>query len=195
MTPHGPWNVLRSHEVYRDPWLTLRKDDVIRPDGQPGTYVVATIKPGVCVLAADDEGVAHLTEEFHYGVGRMTLECVSGGIEPGGEPLPTARRDRQEERGIVAERWTELGVVAPITSNIDSPVRLFLARGLTFGEPDREGTETMRRRAMPLGEALRSALASEITHAPSCVLILKAAWLLGISPALAEPAPRSSSGG
>jgi hypothetical protein len=80
---HGPWQIIESHEVYRDPWVAVRRDNVIRPDGKPGTHSVVMLKPGVTVLAIDDETNVYLTEEFHYGVGRITIEAVSGGIEPG----------------------------------------------------------------------------------------------------------------
>ena len=81
MQEHGPWQIVQSHEVCRESWIDVRQDDVIRPDGQPGTHSVITIKPGVCVLAMDDGRHVYLTEEFHYGVGRTTIEAVSGGSE------------------------------------------------------------------------------------------------------------------
>ena len=34
MQQHGPWQIVQSQEVYRDPWIAVRKDDVIRPDGR-----------------------------------------------------------------------------------------------------------------------------------------------------------------
>ena len=152
---------------------------MIRPDGQPGTHSVVTIKPGVCVLAIDDEHHVYLTEEFHYSVGRTTIEAVSGGIEPDEEPLLTAKRELQEELGIGADDWTDLGVVDPFTASAVSPTRLYLARGLTFGDHAREGTEQIRCVKVTLTKAVEMVLGSEITHGPSCVLILKTALLLG----------------
>lgn len=102
MNQHGPWKIVDSHSVYADPWLTVRCDDVIRPDGKPGTYSVVNLKPGVSVLAIDSKNYVYLTEEFHYGVGRVTLETVSGGIETDESPLLTAQRELQEEVGIEA---------------------------------------------------------------------------------------------
>ncbi len=178
MQQHGPWQILATRQVYRDPWIEVDRDDVIRPDGQPGTHVVVRMKPGVAVLALDDEGNVHLTEEFHYGVGRETLEVVSGGIEPGEDPLATAQRELAEELGIRASDWTDLGSVDPFTSIVVSPTRLYLARGLSFGATEFEGTERIRRRSLPLTEAVELVLSSGITHGPSCVLILKADRLL-----------------
>ncbi|MSR59268.1 MAG: hypothetical protein EXS05_16765 [Planctomycetaceae bacterium] len=41
--PHGPWQILCSQQVYKDPWLDVRKDDVIRPDGQRREGFLAVI--------------------------------------------------------------------------------------------------------------------------------------------------------
>jgi ADP-ribose pyrophosphatase len=172
---HGPWQIIESREVYCDPWIRLRRDEVIRPDGQPGSYCVVDLKPGVSVLAIDDDNNAYLTEEFHYGVGRVTVETVSGGIEPGDNALATAKRELKEELGIEAAHWTDVGTVDPFTANVVSPTKLYLARGLTLGEQQLEGTEKIRRVKLPLQQIIQMVASSEITHAPSCVLILKVA--------------------
>ncbi|MCA9146758.1 MAG: NUDIX hydrolase [Planctomycetaceae bacterium] len=172
---HGPWQIIESREVYRDPWTRLRRDEVIRPDGNPGTYSVVDLKPGVSVLAIDDDDNAYLTEEFHYGVGRVTIETVSGGIEEGEDACTTAERELQEELGISATRWTDLGSVDPFTANVVSPTRLFLAESLTTGKPQLEGTELIRCVKLPFQRVVAMTMAGEITHAPSAVLILKVA--------------------
>lgn len=173
---HGPWTIRQSQLVYQDPWVTLRRDEVTRPDGDPGSYVVVHLKRGVCVVALDAEEQVHLTEEFHYGVGRVTLEAVSGGVEQGHETAETAHRELAEELGITAGRLTSLGMVDPFTANVVSPTELFLAEQLTFGAAAPEGTEQIRRVSMPLAEAVRAALDGRITHAPSCLALLKV-WL------------------
>jgi ADP-ribose pyrophosphatase len=173
MRPHGPWKIVRSHEIYKDPWIDVRKDDVVRPDGQPGIHSVIRLKAGVTVLALDEGGTVYLTEEFHYAVGRVTLEAVSGGIDPGEEAESTARRELREELGIEATTWLELGSVDPFTTNVVSPTRLYLARGLTFLASAPEGTEKIRCAKMPLIEAVTMVMDGRITHAPTCVVILK----------------------
>ena len=176
---HGPWTIVKRNLVYQDPWIRLEQDDVIRPDGAPGSYCVAHVKPGVCVLAVGDGGQCFLTREFHYGVGRVTVECVSGGIDEGESVATTAKRELIEELGIRAATWVELGCVDPFTANVVSPTSLFLTMGLAFEEAQPEGTELIERVSMPINEAVRQVLASEITHAPSCDLILRAAIHLG----------------
>ena len=178
MNQHGPWKILSSQWVYQDPWLQVRRDEVIRPDGVPGTYAVAHIKPGVCVLAVDDQRQVYLTEEFHYAVGETTLECVSGGRDHDELALTAARRELKEELGIEAEQWIDLGRLDPFTASVLSPTQLFLAMELRMVEASPEGTELIQRVKMPLDEAVDKVMNSQITHAPSMTLILKAARIV-----------------
>jgi ADP-ribose pyrophosphatase len=175
---HGPWQICSTEDVYRDPWIHVRCDQVVRPDGRDGTYSVVSIKPGVCVIAVDDLNRVHLTEEFHYGVARVTWEGVSGGIEDGESPEATAARELREELGITARQWDDLGMVDPFTASVVSPTQLFLARRLSWVEPDREGTELIKPYVLPFDEAIAAVMASQITHAPTCVALMKAAYLL-----------------
>lgn len=173
MKPHGPWKILGSNEIYRNPWIEVRRDDVIRPDGKEGTHCVVHMKPGVCVVALDQEEMVHLTDEFHYGIGRDSLEGVSGGIEPGESALETAKRELEEELGLKAGRWTDLGSVDPFTTIVVSPTRLYLAEQLSDGVRRPEGTELIRRVTMPLREAISRVMEGRITHAPTATLLLK----------------------
>lgn len=178
MTRHGPWTIVKTQSVYRDPWVQVTRDEVIRPDGQPGTYAVVQIKPGVCVLAMDDEHNVYLTEEFHYAVGQTTIECVSGGRDGEEPPLAAALRELREEIGIEAEDWLDLGRLDPFTASVLSPTQLFLARRLRFVEAAPEGTELIRRVKLTLEDAVQRVMKSEITHAPSMTVILKARMLI-----------------
>ncbi|HEX6184100.1 MAG TPA: NUDIX hydrolase [Pyrinomonadaceae bacterium] len=174
----GPWTVKETAEVYRTPWVDVVEDKVIRPDGTHGIYTTMRLKPGVSVLALDGEGFVHLTSEYRYAVERESVEVVSGGVEEGETPLDAAQRELREELGITAREWTDLGSIDPLTSMLLSPTQLFLARGLTHAAHEREGTEVIRALRAPLSEAVRMVMDGEITHAPSCVLILKAHLLL-----------------
>jgi ADP-ribose pyrophosphatase len=188
MREHGPWKIRVSRDVYRDACVSLRVDDVVRPDGQPGTFAVVGVKAGVCVIPVDDRGVVHLTEEFRYAVGRPSLEGVSGGIDEGEEPLAAARRELREELGIEATAWTPLGIVDPLTSMVLGPIQLYLAHGLTFGPPHHEGSAQVKSIQMPLSEAVRAVSDGRITHAPTCVAVLRAAAIQGKPSAPAERA-------
>jgi 8-oxo-dGTP pyrophosphatase MutT (NUDIX family) len=175
---HGPWTIVRRNEVYRDAWLSVQMDNVLRPDGLPGTYSTVRIKPGVCVIPVAEDGTCYMTKEFHYAVGRDTIEGISGGIEDGETPELAASRELQEEVGIVAGKLVDLGVVDPLTAALRSPTKMFLATDLRFTQSTPESTECIERVEIPFSKVLRMVIENEITHAPSCVAILKANLIL-----------------
>ena len=124
---NGPWTIRSSEEKYSDEWLALRVDQVIKPDGEPGRYSTVRMRPGVAVLALDEDSTAFLARQFRYSLGRDSIEVVSGAIDEGEQPLEAAQRELREELGITAETWTEFGGMDIDTSMINCPVRLFLA--------------------------------------------------------------------
>jgi ADP-ribose pyrophosphatase len=174
MRAHGPWTINKSDKVYVDSFIEVELDQVVRPDGRDGQHVVVHLKAGVCVLAIDDQNDVFLTKEFHYGIGRDSIEAVSGGIEPTEDPLATAQRELQEELGLHAVSWKYLSTVDPFTTVVVSPTRLYVATGLNEVPRSPEGTELIERVKMPLSEAYQKVVRGEITHAPTAILILRA---------------------
>lgn len=180
MIEHGPWKIRSTQQVYKDAYIDVTKDDVIRPDGHDGTHVKVWMKPGVSILPIDEQNCIYLTKEFHYAIGRDSLEVVSGGMEDGESADSTARRELKEELGITATDWQSLGSVDPFTTIIESPTELYIATGLSFGEPQLEGTELIESVKLPLARAVEMVVAGEITHGPSCIVILKAFLLKNV---------------
>ena len=175
---HGAWTIESSERIYADEFAEVWVDEVLKPDGEPGRRMTMRMKPGVAVLALDEEGFAHLVKTFRYAVGKECVEVVQGASEEGEEPDAAARRELKEELGVEAEELTDLGLVDAITSQVSSPARLFLARRLRFGEPDADSTETLKPFKVKFEEAVRMVMDGRITQGISCTLILKASRLL-----------------
>jgi 8-oxo-dGTP pyrophosphatase MutT (NUDIX family) len=171
----GEWTVLDSAVQFSNPWITVREDRVIQPDGKEGAFGVAEMIPGVSVLPVDDDGTVYLVRVYRYTIDRHSLEALAGGIEDDEDPEEAARRELREEAGIDAAELIDLGMVDQLTEVVVSPDRLYLARGLSFNKPDREETEEIKRVAVPLRQAVEWAYDGTISHAASVVLILKAA--------------------
>lgn len=176
---NGPWTIKETIPKYQNPWIEVKEDQVIRPDGKPGIFGVVNMKAGISVLPMDDQGFVYLTDEFHYAIEKDSIEVVSGAIDDDENPIDAAKRELEEELGILADEWTNLGEVNPFTTVIKSPAYLFLARKLTFTESNQEGTENIKLVKVRFEEAVKMVMESKITHGPSCVVILKAKGYLG----------------
>lgn len=180
MKKNGPWTIKSSKVVYVNPWISGREDKVIRPDGNDGIFGVLDIQKGVSVLPIDDELNVYLIEEFRYALEKMSIETASGGIEPNETDTEAAKRELQEEAGIFAKEWIDLGIINPFTSIAISPQHFYIAKKLSFADSKPEGTEVINVIKLPLNEALGMVESGKITCAPSCLLILKAARIFKI---------------
>jgi ADP-ribose pyrophosphatase len=175
MRENGPWKIKSTTAKYKSDLIELYEDDVIKPNGEAGTYAIAHVKPGVSVLPLDEEGFVYLARDFRYAVGRECIEAVAGGIDEGEPRQDAARRELKEELGIEADDFVELGQIDPMPSLVNSPAYLFLAMGrLKFKEKELEAGENVRTVKVKLSEAVRMVMQGEITHGSSCVLILRA---------------------
>lgn len=174
MKKHGPWTIRKSESRFKNALMEVFEDEVIKPDGTEGSYATLRIQDGSAVMALDDEGYAYLVKEFRYAVGREDIEVVGGAIDEGEKPIEAARRELKEELGIEAREWTELGTVYHSTSIINSSSTLFLARQLKFTEKDEDSGEVIKTVKLPFAEVVEKALTGELTHATSCLLILRA---------------------
>jgi 8-oxo-dGTP pyrophosphatase MutT (NUDIX family) len=175
---NGQFIIKKSVQKYKNPWIEVVEDQVIRPGGKPGIFGIVKMKGGISVLPLDENGYVYLTKEFHYAIGIEDIETASGGIDKKENFIDAARRELKEELGIEARKWIDLGLVNPLTTVVKLPVRIFLAKNLKFGKTNQEEVEDVKMVKVKFEKALKMVMNSEITHAPSCVLILKAARYL-----------------
>lgn len=173
-TRRGPWTVRASREVYRNPWLRLREDDVLRPDGRPGIYGVVEMVDAVGVVALSDDGRVYLVGQHRYPTDGYGWEIVTGYGDPAEGPLLSAQRELREETGLSAAEWVPLGSTHISNSVTDQVGYLFLARGLTSGAAQPDATEQLVVQTVPLAEALAMAQSSRIVQAFSLVGLYRA---------------------
>lgn len=171
---NGEFIITDSVRKYKNPWIEVVEEKVVGPNGKEGLFGIVRAKDGGSVLPMDDNGFVYLVDEFHYAIGKNEAETISGGREEGEEYLEAAKRELKEETGIEAGEWIDLGITQPLTTLIDCPQKLFLARKLSFSESNPEESEDIKLMKIKFEEAVRMVMNSEILHAPSCVLILKA---------------------
>ena len=144
---------LSSREVYRNHWMRLREDEILRSNGQRGVYGVVE-KDEAAIIVPIQEGHVWLVEQFRYTIQERALELPQGGWEMDVEnPEELARGELKEETGLHAAEMTHLGTLWIAYGFTRQKQHVFLATGLTQAEsdPDDEEHDLVVRR-MPVAE-------------------------------------------
>jgi hypothetical protein len=78
MTVQNPWKKLSSKTVYRNPWITVREDQVITPGGHPGIYGVVETRVATGVVALTDDQHIFLVGQYRYPLDVYSWEIPEG---------------------------------------------------------------------------------------------------------------------
>jgi 8-oxo-dGTP pyrophosphatase MutT (NUDIX family) len=141
-TPNSPSiTTLSSREVYRNHWLRLREDRILRSNGQEGLYGVVD-KDDSAIILPIDQGRVWLVEQFRYTIQERALELPQGGWEMEiDRPEELARGELKEELGLEAAEMTYLGMLWIAYGFCRQKQHVFLATGLTATEKDPDAEE------------------------------------------------------
>jgi ADP-ribose pyrophosphatase YjhB (NUDIX family) len=135
----NPWQTLESQTVYDNPWITVRHNEVIRPDGTPGIYGKVHFKNrAIGVLPIDEEGYTYLVGQYRYVLDEYSWEIPEGGGPIDEDPLQAAQRELKEETGLSAQHWQLLGRAHLSNSVSDEEALYYLATGLAQGDAEPE---------------------------------------------------------
>lgn len=126
----GKWKKLSSKYVYENPWIKVREDRVIRPDGKEGIYAVVEQGRGVCVIPVDENGKIWLVRQYRYIFDDDNWELVAGDVDAREEPIAAAKRELKEELRLQAETWEKMGMFRPSEGRIEQETELFIVKGL-----------------------------------------------------------------
>jgi len=119
-----------SRVVYRNPWMTVREDEIERNNGTRGIYGVIEKCDSAIVIAIDGTDV-YLVEQYRYPVGMTTLEFPQGSLERNDvDPAVIAREELQAETGLVADKLECLGEIYIAWGYANQKTYAFLATGL-----------------------------------------------------------------
>ncbi|MFC5272222.1 NUDIX domain-containing protein [Adhaeribacter terreus] len=180
-TVKNPWQTLTTKEIYKNPWISVREDQVINPKGGNGIYGVVSFKnKALGIIPVDEEMNTWLVGQYRYALNEYSWEIPMGGGLLERDILESAKRELKEETGFTADKWTKISRLHTSNSVTDEEGFVFLAQELTAGETEFEETEDLQLRKLPLKEAVEMVMRDEITDAISAAGILKAARLLGL---------------
>jgi ADP-ribose pyrophosphatase len=149
--PHPEKSILTlsTRKVYRNPWLTLREDRILRSNGKQGIYGVVDKEDSAIIIPLDndakngrDESRVWLVEQFRYTIQERCLELPQGGWETSDvDPEELARGELKEELGLHAAQMIYLGSLWIAYGFAKQKQHVFLAMGLTPTETDPDPEE------------------------------------------------------
>ena len=144
---------LSSREVYRNPWMVLREDEILRSNGKKGIYGVVEKDEAAIILPIEGNRI-WVVEQFRYTIQERAVELPQGGWEMAiDDPEELARGELKEETGLEAEAMTYLGPLWIAYGFTRQKQHVYLATGLTQSDkdPDEEEHDILVRQ-MPVSE-------------------------------------------
>ncbi|MDP2631103.1 MAG: NUDIX hydrolase [Candidatus Uhrbacteria bacterium] len=175
------WKKLSSKVVYSNPWYSIRKDKVIKPNGEPGEYNVIVRPPAVFIVPIDEKDNVYLVRVHRHTTQMYSIEIPAGGSD-GQRPLTAAKRELMEEAGIKAKKWALLGKYQILNGLTDEIGYAYLAKDIEhIGENEKDMSEEGISRVIriPFRRTLSMIKNGEITDGQSIVALSYAALKLG----------------
>ena len=149
--------------VYRGKLLKVRNDVVRLPDGKTAGREYVEHPGAVAILAVTDSGELVMERQYRYPLRRDMIEIPAGKIDPGEDPLATAKRELKEETGYTASRWRHAATIHIAIAYSNERIEIYLAQGLKRGRAKLDAEEFLEVFDLPLEKALAWVREGKIT--------------------------------
>ena len=155
--------------AYDGNFLKVSRDRIKLPDGSE-THREFIRHPGaVVILPVLEDGRVLLERQVRYPTDRVFIEFPAGKIDPGEDPLASAKRELEEETGYTASDWHFVCTIHNAIAYSDEHLDLFLARGLTAGEAKLDEGEFLETFTATVPELLEMVRRGDITDVKTVI--------------------------
>ena len=163
--------VLCEQEVYSGRLLHVHKRQVRLPDGRTTSREMIVHPGAAAMVVLDAEHGTLLERQWRSPMDRAFWEIPAGKIDKGEDPFETAVRELQEETGLVASRWVELGTIHNAIGYSNERIVIYLAQDIKPAENGQKLDEgeflTLQR--LSFEQALEMTRTGEITDVKTLV--------------------------
>lgn len=159
---------MKSEYLSRQPWFTVRKEEVELPNGNRiPEYYVFEYPEWINVIAITKEQKFVLVSQYRHGLGITAYELCAGVCEKeDASPLVSAQRELLEETGYGNGNWSELMVIGVNPSTHTNLTYCYLATDVEPVTPQHlEATEDLSVHLLTLDEVKELLLNDQIKQA------------------------------
>ncbi len=168
-----------SEEIFKGHVVHLFNDNVTLPNGMPATREVIRHVGAVAIVPMTDDGKVIVERQFRYPLNQVITEIPAGKLDSKAENrLAAAKRELEEETGIVADEWIELGDYYPVAAYSDEVITIYLAKGLHQGTRNLDEDEFLNIAEVSLDELVEDIMQGKIPDGKTQVAIMKVAWMM-----------------
>lgn len=123
------WKTVSSKYLFRRPWLTVRCEDMLLPNGNHiPEYYILEYPDWVNTIAITKDGKFVFVRQYRPGLGRTSYELCAGVCDKeDASPLVSAQRELWEETGYGKGNWQEYMVISANPSTHTNLTHCFLA--------------------------------------------------------------------
>ena len=169
----------KSEEIYDGQVVHLFKDAVQLPNGKEAIREVVRHIGAVGIVPMTEDGKVIMEKQYRYPLGRIVTEIPAGKLDSKTEDrLAAAKRELEEETGLVADEWISLGAYIPAAAYCDEVIELYLAKGLHQGVRNLDEDEFLNIVAVDIQELVDDIMAGKIADGKTMAALLKAYYFL-----------------
>lgn len=159
--------------IHKGNLLEFHSERVDFPNGGH-TYFDIVKHPGGAVIAAiNDNNEICLLKQWRHALGQMIWELPAGCLEPGEPAMETAKRELEEEAGVKAQQWRDLGKISSSPGFSNEMLYLYEARELSEGTVKLDDAEQLTAHWLPIEKVLEMARDGEIIDAKTLAVLLR----------------------
>lgn len=161
---------VKVNYVYQGKIVNLRCDEAALPDGKLCKREMVEHPGGASVLCVYKGKVA-LVRQFRYAYQEELLEIPAGKLEKGEDPMLAAKRELEEETGLVASELKPLFTLYPTPGYTNEKIYIYEASGVTLGKQHLDEGEFLNVVFLPVEEVAHMIERGEIRDAKTIVAV------------------------
>lgn len=117
-------------EIYKGRVIDVVCDDIILKDGRNSKREVIIHPGGVVILPVDENNMVYMVKQYRYAIQREIYELPAGRLEKNEDPFECAKRELEEECGLVADNWQNFGFIYSSPGILSEKLYLYKASNL-----------------------------------------------------------------